>query len=269
MQMIYPNYLLNPGDMFQVDVERVMYATGAPKPHSEERSVRASEDAEETPSEDAEAEAEASEASAEESAATERPSEEIDEALALKQEKDELKSLRDRVRMVLDDPSKGLTGKQKKALRGLAKDARAAMSRAGRRDSSLLPESESIGENLSALFSSLNLESSGTPKAETEAEAKSGSEESLSPLEQERLDALLAAEAENPYDPSKPYLTPWRPRNYMSAFAFIPRYLEVNPNICAAVYVRHPVARPGKAEVPTPFTPEVSQLAYTWYLRRR
>ncbi|KAH8698190.1 hypothetical protein GQ44DRAFT_718323 [Phaeosphaeriaceae sp. PMI808] len=66
-----------------------------------------------------------------------------------------------------------------------------------------------------------------------------------------------------------PYATPWRPRDYMSAFAFIPRYLEVNQNICAAVYLRHPVARPGLAEVPTPFHIETGQLAFNWYLRRR
>ena len=68
---------------------------------------------------------------------------------------------------------------------------------------------------------------------------------------------------------TKPYATPWRPRDYMSAFAFIPRYLEVNQNICAAVYLRHPVARPGLAEVPTPFHIETGQLAFNWYLRRR
>jgi hypothetical protein len=68
---------------------------------------------------------------------------------------------------------------------------------------------------------------------------------------------------------SAPYATPWRPRDYMSAFAFIPRYLEVNQNICAAVYLRHPVARPGLAEVPTPFHIETGQLAFNWYLRRR
>jgi hypothetical protein len=66
-----------------------------------------------------------------------------------------------------------------------------------------------------------------------------------------------------------PYATPWRPRDYMSAFAFIPRYLEVNQNICAAVYLRHPVARQGLAEVPTPFHIETGQLAFNWYLRNR
>ncbi|RDA86802.1 hypothetical protein CP532_6394 [Ophiocordyceps camponoti-leonardi (nom. inval.)] len=64
------------------------------------------------------------------------------------------------------------------------------------------------------------------------------------------------------------YRMPWRPRPYMSAFCFIPRYLEVNPYICAAVYLRHPVARKGLAEVPTPFNYLTSQLAHNWYLER-
>ncbi|RKF60003.1 putative 30s ribosomal subunit s4 [Erysiphe neolycopersici] len=68
---------------------------------------------------------------------------------------------------------------------------------------------------------------------------------------------------------SKTYPLPWRPKPYMSAFAFIPRYLEVRQNICAGVYLRHPVARPGLSEVPSPFPTEIMQLAYNWYLRRR
>lgn len=71
----------------------------------------------------------------------------------------------------------------------------------------------------------------------------------------------------NPYDSSSP--DAWRPRDYMSAFAFIPRYLEVNQNICSAVYLRHPVARPGLGEVPTPFPQALNQLAFNWFLRRR
>lgn len=87
-------------------------------------------------------------------------------------------------------------------------------------------------------------------------------------------DATLLREAmvsarENPIDLSKPYGTPWRPREYMSAFALIPRYLEVHHRICSAVYIRHPVARPGMAEVPTPFQTEMNGLTYLWYLRRR
>lgn len=74
---------------------------------------------------------------------------------------------------------------------------------------------------------------------------------------------------ENPQDDSKPYLTPWRPKDLMAPFAFIPRYLEVNHNICHAVYLRHPVAGPGYSEIPSPFSSETQSLAYNWFLRRR
>jgi hypothetical protein len=90
----------------------------------------------------------------------------------------------------------------------------------------------------------------------------------LSMDEMKNLARLLRYDDENPMDDSKPYATPWQPRPYMGAFAFVPRYLEVNPNICAAVYLRHPVARKGLAEVPTPFSYLTSQLSHNWYLRR-
>jgi hypothetical protein len=91
----------------------------------------------------------------------------------------------------------------------------------------------------------------------------------LSDEEFETLQRALTQMRDNPLDNSKTYSTPWQPRQYMSAFAFIPRYLEVNQNICAAVYLRHPVARPGSAEVPTPFGESIATPAYGWYLRRR
>ncbi|KMU86545.1 hypothetical protein CIHG_04334 [Coccidioides immitis H538.4] len=92
---------------------------------------------------------------------------------------------------------------------------------------------------------------------------------SLSNTDLDVLKEALIQIHENPIDSTKPYATPWRPRDYMSAFAFIPRYLEVNHKICAAVYVRHPVARPGMAEVPTPFNETIGGAAFAWYLRRR
>src|SRR4051812_3439446 len=39
--MRHPSYLLNPGDMFQVDMERVLFATGAPKDINQARAGRA------------------------------------------------------------------------------------------------------------------------------------------------------------------------------------------------------------------------------------
>ncbi|KZO90641.1 alpha-L RNA-binding motif-containing protein [Calocera viscosa TUFC12733] len=58
---------------------------------------------------------------------------------------------------------------------------------------------------------------------------------------------------------------------YASPFLFIPAYLEVNFPTCSTVYVRHPTARPGYSEVPTPYDAdgEVIRLAWEWYSRIR
>lgn len=90
----------------------------------------------------------------------------------------------------------------------------------------------------------------------------------LSKKELRELSRKMKADAGNPVDETKPYATPWRPRPFMKPFAFIPRYLEVNHNICAAIYMRHPVVRKGSAEVPTPFGFVTNQLAHNWYVER-
>jgi hypothetical protein len=131
-----------------------------------------------------------------------------------------------------------------------------------------------LDDELSRILSSLSINKSlGRTNSNTNTASDPlssiSSTESLSEEESETLREALIEARENPIDLRKPYATPWRPRPFMSAFAFIPKYLEVNQNICSAVYLRHPVARPGLAEVPTPFWEEVNQLAFTWYLRRR
>jgi hypothetical protein len=82
-------------------------------------------------------------------------------------------------------------------------------------------------------------------------------EEKKAPRENEHLKALAQVEGE------------WEPKDYMAPFAFVPRYLEVNHTVCSAVYLRHPVARMGLAEVPSPFPLETGNLAFAYYLRRR
>jgi len=69
-------------------------------------------------------------------------------------------------------------------------------------------------------------------------------------------------------DPDRPYWTPWRPRPFLSPWAFLPAYLEVSHLTCSAVYLRDPVARAGRSEIPTPFRPDLYDLAYNYYTRR-
>ncbi|KAL3466517.1 hypothetical protein BJX64DRAFT_250218 [Aspergillus heterothallicus] len=329
-KMRYPGYLLNPGDMFQVDPERVMFATGAPKNKFDRREARV----EKKKAEEAAAEAENGEAKENEAEAEAKEAEPLDSRKTLQQMIAQAKN-------IIADNKTVLAGKRKQELRGFQKAVRRVMSRS--------TTSQLQTENLEAQFSEIiqllgaklpskkksdkrgkqtetdaeaaaeseeasATESEATKEAEsaktTEVEAAQNAEASepvkategataaadearpsealaeafskatsnpeeevdtseLTDDEVQVLKRALVQMRDNPIDTTKPYATPWRPRDYMNAFAFIPRYLEVNQNICAAVYVRHPVARPGWSEVPTPFSEEVATGAYHWYLRRR
>ncbi|KAI0854312.1 alpha-L RNA-binding motif-containing protein [Daldinia vernicosa] len=286
--MPYPAYRLNPGDMFQVDPERVLYATGMPKPDpNKSKRKKASTDGAEGESEEpVEEEAEA-EAEEEVQAAAEGEVTEAKEAEAVEQDpettdapepaKVDMKPTQKQIREIVQqaktllDEEGDLGAHQKQRLRKFIKDLRPLTSRASRPDAS----PKEIASELSDLVSGLNLSSSSSEDAPAVKEQSSSTDsfDDLSKAELEKLERRVAEylreEQDNPYDPSKPYKTPWRPRNYMAPFAFIPKYLEVNHNICAAVYLRHPVARVGSAEVPTPFPEPVNQLAFNWYLRRR
>ncbi|KAL2850316.1 hypothetical protein BJY01DRAFT_210017 [Aspergillus pseudoustus] len=325
-KMRYPGYLLNPGDMFQVDPERVLYATGAPKNKFDRREARVEKKrAEEEAAKQAESEAEGAEESKES-----QPEAETKEAEPLDTRKT-LQQMISQAKNIMANNKEVLAGKRKQELRGFQKAVRRVLSRSN--------TSQLLADNLETQFSEIlsllgakeaskgaNKNSKKTKK-KSDAEAESKSKDTTEATEAAAVEATKGAEAtepakakdaaaatdedkptdalaeafrkaaqnpeekvdtselteeevqvlkralvqmrDNPVDTSKPYATPWSPRDYMNAFAFIPRYLEVNQNICAAVYVRHPVARPGYSEVPTPFSEEVSTGAYHWYLRRR
>lgn len=299
LQMTHPSYLLNPGDMFQVDRENVLYATGKKKPPPMKEKTnypgapKAREETEEAEEDEpAEEEAAKPEANAEES---------VDSDTAIRR----LRFLSRLAKKILAEDKDKLKVRKKQNLRTFMKEARVRLSEMGRADAKDLVDAEivaAINQKLKELSiddpsAVVSAEQSGAFSAEATADAKKAANaakaeenrEVATPTErqakrdrrQKKLEwALSEAEIarmkeeindydENPYDPSKRYATPWAPRRFMSAFAFIPRYLEVNQNICAAVYLRHPVARRGYAEVPSPFPPKVMQLAFNWYLRRR
>lgn len=271
--MPYPAYRLNPGDMFQVDPERVLYATGLPKsisPDSKQPSSRAredeavEEDAETTTEEGPEAQAAEAEAEAEQDPDTTDAPEPT--PANMKPTRKQIQDLAAQAKSILNEEQLGMA--QKKGLRKFIKNAKPLLARAGRADAS----PTEITDKLSRLLVELDLGVGNDDKGPTEP-ASSDPIASLTSTElktlEQRMEEYMREEQENPYDPSKPYMTPWRPRDYMAPFAFIPRYLEVNQNVCSAVYLRHPVARRGSAEVPTPYPIEVNQLAFNWYLRRR
>ncbi|KAK4870340.1 hypothetical protein LT330_005394 [Penicillium expansum] len=305
-KMQHPSYLLNPGDLFQVEPERVMYATGLPKTRFERRVGRQDrrkakaqrlQEAEGAP----EAEAESKETAKEDIKDTEK-----EDTNETKKEdtKETLKALLAQAKSLISTGKETLTPQRNYELRGFQKAVRRVLSRS--------ESSTVLADSLEAQFSQLTLllkakrsekpekkevkprpaDAFAFDKEDTEvasakkdtqatasdklseafAQATLGNDVDASELSDEEFDTLkraLTQMRDNPRDTSKAYSTPWQPRQYMSAFAFIPRYLEVNQNICAAVYLRHPVARPGSAEVPTPFGESIATPAYGWYLRRR
>jgi hypothetical protein len=280
--MVYPGYLLNPGDMFQVDPERVMFATGAPKDAQERRlgrhirrkakeakggKVEAAESGEVDEAERSESTstpAEASEAS--ESANASEDGDTVNSKR--KATKVTLKDLLARARSVLEKDRDAPSAKRKQELRAFTASVRNAIEQINKKSVEALDSTVSnLDDELNNVLSQLSISSTSKPTEKSTSTYDEG--QLISKEDRQALREALREARENPIDPTKPYATPWRPRPYMSAFAFIPRYLEVNQNICSAVYLRHPVARPGLAEVPTPFSPEVNQLAFTWYLRRR
>ena len=271
--MTYPGYLLNPGDMFQVEPEKVMFATGAIKAAKTTESQEDTEEKAETSAETAQ---------------TQEPAEEEDD----REPREVLKDLIRQAKSILTSPREGLSAKRKQDLRGFTKQIKRTLSKSN--------SSTILTDSLEAQFlelqqqlrltretkvtqssSSTTTDSSNKPPStdttdlntpQQPAESTSPDTDPSTTITDSEYNSLLAAlttMSENPIDDSKPYATPWMPRDYMSAFAFIPRYLEVNPNICAGVYLRHPVARPGLAEVPTPYGESTGGSAFAWYLRRR
>ncbi|KXG52678.1 uncharacterized protein PGRI_079340 [Penicillium griseofulvum] len=298
-KMKHPSYLLNPGDLFQVDPDRVLYATGHTKSPFERRQgrlIRRKAKAQRSQEGEAEAAPEVKE--------SKEPAKEDTEDTPKEDTKETLKALLAQAKAVMSAGKETLAPQRKQELRGFQRAVRRVLSRS---ESSVI-----LADSLEAQFSQLTTllkakraekpakkEAKPRPedafasdnghtdmasaKRDTEVEVSDKLSEAfaqatlgedvdsseLSDEEFETLQRALTQMRDNPLDNSKTYSTPWQPRQYMSAFAFIPRYLEVNQNICAAVYLRHPVARPGSAEVPTPFGESIATPAYGWYLRRR
>ena len=70
--------------------------------------------------------------------------------------------------------------------------------------------------------------------------------------------------------PKKKKLTPFRLPKYASPWLFIPAYIEVSFKTCSGIYVRHPTARPGYSEIPTPYDADGTLIRYAWewYVQR-
>ncbi|GBE84166.1 hypothetical protein BKA93DRAFT_929346 [Sparassis latifolia] len=120
------------------------------------------------------------------------------------------------------------------------------------------------------------------PAAETSSEADVVVEEGVDG--ESEASAKSAASAETHSEPSatpssnaarwtkvkrarRGNLTPFHPPPYSAPFLFVPAYIEPSFATCSAIYLRHPTARPGYSEIPTPFDAdgEIVRSAWEWY----
>jgi len=283
--MPYSGYLLNPGDMFQVDPDRVLFATGAKKLKDQSKSEKAryerrvrrhtnitrnAAEAKRAERVRAKAEKELLDDTAPITQVVRSGPVNLGDSAVRKLRQRELQKLVRQIEDRIGSKKIRAGGKRKQALRATLRRAKAVLIFLNRKS---IEEVDKEIKEITQEF--LGMTEEGEP-AESEDRRPSRTLTPVSELKPSAKKALEAKIAEiresikdNPVDDTKPYATPWTPRPYMSPFAFIPRYLEVNQNICSAVYLRHPVARPGLAEVPSPFPAETQQLAFTWYLRRK
>jgi hypothetical protein len=277
LQMPYPGYLLNPGDMFQVEPDRVLFATGAPKTIEQIKATRTQRKWNKRISKGlrigiAKAPKRTTmkvaqplpEIEAPVDPAPVRVSQNIAEIR--RQRGLDFRDINFKLAEILEVRQRTLGVKRKQQMRELSKDIKSARSRLNYKTEE---ELDGLLKDFHARFTVLAKKPSKEEKKQAEEKGEDVWKRKLNDKEDKQLQAAIQRARENPIDETKPYATPWRPRPYMSAFAFVPRYLEVNHNICSAVYLRNPVARPGLAEVPSPFAEETQQLAFNWYLRRR
>ncbi|EAT87100.2 hypothetical protein SNOG_06036 [Parastagonospora nodorum SN15] len=244
--------------MFQVEPSSVMFATGAPKTRStrarkviKEKAAARAEEREQNPVKPA-------------------PKPSIPESTRAEPTPNELKQQLQALMEQVDDVlAEDVKAKDKQKFRAFRQSVKKAIGLWRTANPETISTLDTQFDFLKTQIASRSAPSSSRDPADAEPLISQEDQARLrSAFEKLRLETEHTS-AWNRRNVAAPYATPWRPRDYMSAFAFIPRYLEVNQNICAAVYLRHPVARPGLAEVPTPFHIETGQLAFNWYLRRR
>lgn len=286
--------------MFQVDIEKVMIATGREKPSAKQlEAIDGNRRAQEANAakklaralEAAEAaEAAESKAAPSTTATDAPPSADATPAPETRTQKQQIAALNDIARQAKAlSQARGdmaVSARRKQAVRALIKDVKGHLARVKKTDPSTVDATiddvttllsrfflftkkgakEEQKEPTKESFASPPSRTAQEPNADADAVRGLSMEQSIQIYDD--VEAAIVEDRDNPEDRSKPYMTPWKPKPFMPAFAFIPRYLEVNQSICAAVYLRHPVARKGMGEVPTPFGRLVNELAFNWYLRR-
>jgi len=98
-------------------------------------------------------------------------------------------------------------------------------------------------------------------------EAKADAEQPHTTSESNTVPKPKAKSHKAPQAPLTPFYLP----PYASPWLFIPAYIEPSFATCSVVYVRHPTARPGYSEIPTPYDADGTLIRYAWewYMQRR
>src|SRR2546423_13694077 len=134
-QMTHPGYLLNPGDMFQVDPERVMFATGMPKPGTPKPGTATAEEPAEDDGESSKGIIEAAAADGEEDKdAGQKQTAQAETVQVAEEEEEEdprqiLKNILAQSKSILASPSEKLAAKQKQDLRAFQKSVKRTLSK--------------------------------------------------------------------------------------------------------------------------------------------
>jgi hypothetical protein len=115
----------------------------------------------------------------------------------------------------------------------------------GEADAKASPPAGGEGEGASS-------EATNATASEDKGETKAGSSAAAAvPYEPEQVDY-----SKSPY--------PFQLPDYAAPFLFIPQYLEVSFPTCSAIYLRHPSARPGVSEIPSPYDAAGEAMRLTW-----
>lgn len=116
------------------------------------------------------------------------------------------------------------------------------------------------------------------PEAAESSASESGSADPVSDLPEQAELSASSDSSSSSSSSSSPGETsaPAKPTTHFNlpAFAgpniFVPAYLLPSYLTCSAVYVRHPTARPGYSEIPSPFDAggELMSLGWEWFSKR-
>jgi hypothetical protein len=107
------------------------------------------------------------------------------------------------------------------------------------------------------------LQASGTSSSESES---SKQEEDETKADASDVAPSTQARSVHAY-PDRDY--GFHPYPYMAPWMFIPEYLEVNLNNLTICFLRSPMVKPGRCEVPSPYDELVHQRAFDFYSKYR